>query len=369
MKVAVISTPHERTPPERYGGTERVVYYLVEELVRRGIDVTLFATGNSMTSAKLKYAVDEPVRPYSERLEIVHVNYAISEILREGFDIVHNHCNGPGLAIVSKLDEVPAVSTLHCYFREAEWRRLGVKEGHPLIAVSDRQRQVHDFVRSFIATIHNAIDPQEYPFRRDKEDFLLFVGLIAPHKGAHYAIQVAKRLSMKLLMAGKLEPMYMRYFEECVKPQLGDDVVYLGEVSESEKRRLMAGAKCLLFTSTYEEPFGIVMVEALACGTPVVAFSNGAAREIIKNGEVGFLVETVDEMCHAVENAIAEVEPLDCRRYVEENFAVSMAAERHLEVYRKVMKLHEQRIKPITVLPVFSEEPRPRVLVGHDGFG
>jgi len=140
MRLAVISTPHERTPPERYGGTERVVCYLVEELVRRGIDVTLFATGNSTTSAKLMYIVDEPVRPYSECLEIVHVNYAISEILRGGFDIVHNHCNGPGLAMVSRLDEVPTVSTLHCYFREAEWRRLGVKEGHPLIAVSDRQK-------------------------------------------------------------------------------------------------------------------------------------------------------------------------------------------------------------------------------------
>jgi len=228
---------------------------------------------------------------------------------------------------------------------------------------------VHDFIRSFIATIHNAIDPREYPFRRDKEDFLLFVGLIAPHKGVHYAIQVAKRLGMKLLIAGKLEPMYMSYFEECVKPQLGDDVVYLGEVSESEKRRLMAGAKCLLFASTYEEPFGVVMIEALACGTPVVAFNNGATREIIKNGEVGFLVETVDEMCHAVERAIAEVEPLDCRRYVEENFAISIAAERHLEVYRKAMELYEQRVKPITVLPVFNEEPRPRVLAGHDDFG
>jgi len=344
MKVAVISTPHERTPPERYGGTERVVHYLVEELVRRGVKIALFATGNSLTRASLKYVVEKPVRPYREDVEIAHVNYAISEILKGDFDIVHNHCNGPGLALISRLGSIPAVSTLHCYFREKEWRKLGVEEEHPLIAISNRQREVHFFIRSFVATIHNAIRPEEYPFRRDKEDFLLFVGLVAPHKGVHYAIHTAKKLGMQLLLAGKLEQKHMAYFEKYVKPHLGDGIKYLGEVSEAEKRELMARAKCLLFTSIYEEPFGIVMIEALACGTPVVAFSNGAAREIIKNGEVGFLAKDFEGFCSSVKKALFEIDPAKCRRYVEEHFSVERAADKHLEVYRRVIAgFREQR--------------------------
>ncbi len=349
MKVAVISTPHERTPPERYGGTERVVHYLVEELVRRGVEVTLFATGNSITRASLKYIIEKPIRPYREDVEIAHVNYALSEILKGDFDIVHNHCNGLGLALASRLGSVPAVSTLHCYFREEEWRRLGVEEEHPLIAISNRQREVHSFIHSFIATIHNAIRPEEYPYRRDKEDFLLFVGLIAPHKGVHYAIHAAKKLGMKLLLAGKLELKHMAYFEKYVKPHLGDDIKYLGEVSEAEKRELMARAKCLLFTSIYEEPFGIVMIEALACGTPVVAFSNGAAREIIKDGEVGFLAKDFESFCSSVKRAIVEVDPVSCRRYVEECFSVKRAVDKHLEVYRRVIAGFKER--RIAVLP------------------
>lgn len=342
MRIGVISTPHESTPPKGYGGVEKVVHYLVEGLVKRGHDVILFATGDSSTSAELRYLFERPRRPYSEDLEIMHLERALSELLGLGVDIIHNHCNGGGMELLERASrEVPLLTTLHGILDRR--RRLSAAlRGLAFAAISDRQMALHPFLR-FVGRVHNGIEVSEYPFREDKEDYLLYVGVMAPHKGPHIAIKVAKKVGARLILAGKVDAVYRDYFEKWIAPHLGGDIEFLGEVGEAEKRELMAGARCVLFTSIHEEPFGLVMVEAMACGTPVIGFRRGAVPEVIANGVSGYVVEDFRAMCKAVEDAGA-IEPRACRRHAEENFDAGRMVEGYLGLYEALLR------KPLPLL-------------------
>ena len=214
------------------------------------------------------------------------------------------------------------------------------------VAISRRQAEVHPFI-NYVGVVHNAIDPQEYPFRRDKEDFLLFVGALLPHKGVHVAIEAAKRLDMKLVIAGKPDEKYSDYYQSLLRQADGSGkITILGEIAEEEKRDLMSRAKCLLFASTYEEPFGVVMIEAMACGTPVVALRNGAAPEVIEDGKTGYLVKNVDDMVKAVK-LVDLIKPDACRARVEKLFSVEVMVENYLKMYRLISERTLARAVPL----------------------
>ncbi|MEM3462070.1 MAG: glycosyltransferase family 4 protein [Candidatus Bathyarchaeia archaeon] len=336
MRIGVISTPHESTPPRRYGGVERVVHYLVEGLVKRGHEVILFATGDSSTSAELRYLFESPRRPYSEYSEIMHLERALSELKDLGVDFIHNHCNGIGsMRLLERASrEVPLLTTLHGIFRR---RQLSAAfEGLAFAAISNRQMALHPFLR-FVGRVYNGIEVSEYPFRKDKEDYLLYVGVMAPHKGPHIAINVAKSVRAKLILVGKVEAIYWDYFEKWIKPHLSENVKFLGEVSEAEKRALMAGAKCVLFTSIHEEPFGLVMVEAMACGTPVIGFRKGAVPEVIADGVSGYVVNNLRAMREAVRR-VESIEPKACRSHVEKEFKAERMVEEYLGLYGALLR-------------------------------
>lgn len=343
MRIGVISTPHEDTPPRRYGGVERVIGYLVRGLTKRGFAVTLFATGSSSVACDLRYAVKKPVRPYSEEIEMHHVKFALEESSKLGLDIIHNHCNGlSSLALLNDWRGPPAVSTLHGLLSYERVARLGIPEKQQFIAISKRQMMLHDFL-NFVGVIHHGIEANDYPFRRDKDDYLLFIGLISPHKGPHVAVRAARELGAKLILAGKLETNNLDYFDREIEPFLSDRIIYVGEVDEEMKRELMAGAKCLLFTSLHEEPFGVVMLEAMACGTPVIALANGAAPEVVKHGVTGYIVNDLEGMKRAIER-VEELKPEDCRKHIEGPFSAERMVEDHVSLYKLLFKEAEIKL-------------------------
>jgi len=303
MRILQIAPLAERVPPIRYGGTEAVVGLLADGLVRAGHDVVLWASGDSLTLAELRSvylhglrldpAVADP-DPY----EWVHVVEAIKDA--HEFDIIHNH-EGEQVMVLASLVEVPMLTTMHCLIdldRKFIWERY--RGFFNTISQAERATIPPLAGSRFAGVVYNAVDVASFPFRADKDDYLLFIGQIASAKGAHLAVQVARRLGMRLVIAGKVDPQNRQYFAETIEPYIdGKQIHFVGEVGY-EKRELYANARCLLVPICWEEPFGLVMAEAMACGTPVIAFNRGAAPELIVDGETGYIVRDVDEMVEAV---------------------------------------------------------------------
>ena len=329
MVIAQLSTPFESTPPARYGGIERIVSLLTEGLHARGHDVTLFATGDSQTSARLSAYFLTPPRPYLTHWELVHASEALKRA-RE-FDIVHNHMEG-AIPLLERAG-APALTTLHnpfayrlpyfTYFRDANYVSVSAFQSKKIAHMP------HVWV------VHNSIRPEEFPFAEQKEDFLLFAGSFAPHKGADIAIEVARRLGRRLVLVAKLDPTHQVFYETRIAPFVdGDQVRYAGELGE-ERKELFRSANCLLFPTRGEEPFGLVMIEAMACGTPVVGFDRASVPEIVSDGVTGFVVRDVSEMVAAVER-VDQIDPRACREHVARHFNADVMVERYLDVYEQV---------------------------------
>jgi len=342
MKILQIAPLWEPVPPPAYGGTEAVVYLLVEELVRRGHDVTLCASGDSNTSAKLQACYPVSLRtadhledrgPYS----LQHSAMALRDASE--YDIVHNHAGEEVMAMSQLVRDVPMLTTMHCLMTPDTKFIWDNYRGH-YNTISWSQHRNMPPVRGprFAGVAYNGIDVASFPFQEKKEDFLLFMGRISPEKGPHLAIEVARRTDKRLVMAGKVDQADEKFYAEVVAPLIDDrKVVYVGEADGGMKRDLYRRASCVLMPLTWEEPFGLVMAESLACGTPVVALKRGAAPEIIQDGETGFVVETVDEMVEAVGRA-AEIRPLDCRRHVERRFDATVMADAYLRLYEGILR-------------------------------
>lgn len=330
LRIAQISTPFERTPPSRYGGTEGVASYLTEGLVKRGHEVTLFGTGDSVTDADLRWLFPKPVRPYSRHDELVHTTFAFS--FADEFDIIHNHSSFSGIALCS-LIKTPSVTTLHGDFNKEELFFFRAFKDNNYIAISESQRKRFPDI-NFLDVVYNSIDVDSFPFASKKNGYFLYIGLMAAHKGPHHAIEVVKRVNGPLRLAGKVDQEYIQFFERDVKPALNHQIQFFGEISDSTKKRFYQDAKCLLFPSTWEEPFGLVMIEAMACGTPVVAFDRGAVPEIVVDGKTGFVVQDVDEMVDAVER-INEIDPYFCRKHIEKKFDIDQMVKNYEKIYRK----------------------------------
>jgi glycosyltransferase involved in cell wall biosynthesis len=336
LRIAMVAPPWFAIPPVGYGGIESMVYLLTEGLVERGHDVTLIGAGPTTTSARYRATF---TRPPSDKvgdavLEVVHAA-RVSDLLRElRPHVVHDHSvAGPLLA-----DDRPlTILTAHgpsdggfIEYYEVLTRRVRV------VAISEAQRNLAPQIRWF-ATVHNAIPVEQYPFRAEKEDFVLFLGRMSPDKGAHLAIETARKVGRPLLLAGKCsEPTEKEYFHTQIEPALDDRVRWLGEVDDETKKDLLSRAWCLLFPIQWEEPFGLVMAEAMACGTPVVACPRGAAPELVRDGVTGYLRQDVAPLAQAVEEC-GSIEPKTCREHVRERFDVDVMVSGYEDVYRRAI--------------------------------
>jgi glycosyltransferase involved in cell wall biosynthesis len=340
MRIAMLAPPWIPVPPRGYGGIEWVVHLLVEELVRRGHQVTLFATGDSRTSAELVFAFEEAQTEamHSTMHDALHAGVAFRRIVEDaargrGFDVLHDHTAWIAVA-AARLLPVPVVHTFHGSW-DAPSRTFFARfpDAATYVTLSDYQRR--DFPEiPYAAVVPNAVDVAGLPFRADKEDYLLCLGRVSRQKGQGIAVRVAQRLGIPLVLAGKVDPGDdTAYFEEAVLPHVDGRLVrFEGEVPHERKLELLAGARAMLFPITWPEPFGLVMAEAAACGTPVVAFRQGSVPEVVVDGETGFIVEDEDEMVKAVER-VGEIAPARCRAHAERAFSPAVMAERYLRVY------------------------------------
>src|SRR5262245_25551151 len=325
LRIAILSPMWFPVPPTGYGGIELVVPLLTDGLVDAGHEVTLFASGDSLTKANLSYIYEQAPSELIGR-SLPEIRHALACYERaDEFDVINDHSGIPAAALGGVVQK-PLLHTIHGPLdtHEAQHAYAAIAEVSPrvgLISISENQRRPMPDL-PWVATVPNAIDLSIYPSKPHKGDYLLFLGRFSPDKGAHRAIAVAMELGLPLKMAGKnREPKEREYFGELVEPHLGHGgIEYLGEVTHGEKVELLQDARATLFPIEWEEPFGLVMIESMACGTPVIATRHGAVPEVIEHGLSGIIVENYREMAGALEQADA-LDPNECRRYVEERFA------------------------------------------------
>lgn len=348
MRIAQIAPLDCRVPPIAYGGIEIVASLLTEELVRRGHDVTLFASGDSVTAAKLYSVCPHFLRGSDRDKDILNMlNVASCLEQAERFDIIHNH-QFEGLATAG-LVKTPVLTTLHGGLK-GDWLTLFSAYKGYYNTISRSAKALLPEKEGFVGVIYNAIDCKSYPFQEKMGDYLLFLSRISEEKGTHIAIEVAKRLKRRLIIAGNVNTIDEQYFEQRIMPQVDGDIVqYYREANSEQKRELFANALCLLMPITWPEPFGLVMVEAMACGTPVIAFNRGAAPEVVIHGKTGFIVEDVDQMVEAV-GELDRIDRRACRDHVERHFDVPRMADEYLNAYYWILeKEAEKRAMPMLV--------------------
>jgi glycosyltransferase involved in cell wall biosynthesis len=338
MRIAQVSPLYESVPPKLYGGTERVVSYLTEELVRQGHDVTLFASGDSVTRAHLI-----PCAPQSLRLDPRCVDKVVDHILMleevlkrsDEFDIVHFHIDYLHFPL-SRRGTVPHVTTLHGRLDTSdlvplyhEFREM------PVISISDAQRDPLAWL-NWQATIHHGLPRELYTFHPKPGQYLAFLGRISPEKGVDQAIGIAKRTGIKLKIAAKVDPVDQEYFEHVIRPLMDSSLVeYLGEIGDHEKDEFLGHAFALLLALNWPEPFGVVMIEALACGTPIVAFRRGSVAEIVENGVTGFAVEDAEGAAAALRR-VSALDRSRCRKAFEDRFTAARMCADYLSVYEQL---------------------------------
>jgi len=358
MKIAMLSPIAWRTPPRHYGPWEWVVWLLTEGLVKRGIEVTLFATADSLTSAHLEAICPAP---YEEDCnldpkvwEALHIAHLFEKA--DSFDLIHNHFDFLPLNW-SGLVRTPILTTIHGFSSPKilpAYRRYNGKVYYVSISEADRDPEL-----DYLATIHHGIPVEQYEFHPRPGQYLLFFGRIHPEKGTHEAIEVAKRAGMKLILAGIIQD--ERYFQEKVEPHLNSTIQYIGPVSQERKSELLGGAFALLHLIHFREPFGLSLIEAMACGTPVVARGLGAIPEIVEPGENGYIVETVEEALEALEK-IPEMDRSACRQFVARRFHQDRMVENYLQVYQRILdrEKREER-RPWGGYQVLGAEPTYKV--------
>lgn len=337
MRIVMVAPPWYDVPPVGYGGIESMLAELVAGLSRRGHDITLIGAGKAGTAARFLPTYD---RAPSERIgeslpEVLHAAKAYGMAASLDADIVHDHSlAGP---LTASARPVPTVVTCHGEV-DGElgeyYRTLGPSVS--MVGISESQRRISPDL-NWVGVIHNAVETASFPFREHKEDWVLWLGRLNPDKGAHLAIDVARAAGRRILLAGKLtEPLEHDYFERQVRPRLGPDAEYVGEADAGRKRELLAAARCLLFPILWEEPFGMVMIEAMACGTPVITLGRGAAPEVVVDGVTGFVRSGPGELPEAVE-AVGALSPHACRSHVARHFDVEVMTEGYERVYRRVI--------------------------------
>jgi glycosyltransferase involved in cell wall biosynthesis len=359
LRIALIAPPWIPVPPPAYGGIEAVVALLSDELASRGHDVTLFAAPGSRSAARVRTPleqshVDEIGSALVEADYVTSVYDAIEGAASEGgpFDVVHDHSGFTALAMAHHVPE-PVVHTLHGPF-DAQTSPFYERHGHKarLVAISDSQLQQAPPGVQVADVVPNPLLVEEWPLCEHKDDYVLWIGRMDPVKGADRAIAAARSAGARLVLAGPVQPGQHEYFARAIEPHLdGERIVFAGEVGGRLRKELFARAKGLLMPVRWAEPFGMVMVEALACGTPVVAFPEGAASEIVIHGENGFLVADEREMAEAI-GELAALDPHRCRESVAERYDAGIVADGYEAVYNRMLRQEQ--------LARFSDRPRAR---------
>lgn len=341
MRVAQVAPLFESVPPKLYGGTERVVSWLTEELMRRGHEVTLFASGDSRTAAKLVPVTERALRLKASQL-VDHsawhqVLMGMLQEQRDEFDVIHSHLDHVQFASLREAAN-HVVTTLHGRLDIDGLQRVyEFFSNFPLVSISDAQREPLPNA-NWIATIHHGLPLQEYKPGPGSGDYFVFLGRIAPEKRPDTAIKVARKAGVRLVIAAKVDPVDEAYYEQVVEPLLlGSSVEFIGEVDEETKAELLRDACGLLFPILWPEPFGLAMIEAMAFGTPVITRRCGSTPEVVAHGHVGYVCDDDDELVEAVKKVEA-LDRADCRRWVEEHFSVERMASEYERIYAAVLE-------------------------------
>lgn len=339
LRIAQIAPLYESLPPKLYGGTERIVHYLTEELVRQGHEVTLFASGDSITKAKLIASVNEGLRLKQNCIDplayhIIQMQELITHV--HEFDILHFHTDYLHFPASSML-KIPSVTTLHGRLDIPELQ--GVYNAFPcqnLISISENQRLPLPQGK-FIKTVYHGLPENLHYQGNERGEYLAFLGRISPEKGIERAVKIALATNTKLKIAAKIDKADLTYYEKKVKSLLDHPLIeYIGEINEEQKTEFLGKAKALLFPIDWPEPFGLVMIEAMACGTPVIAFNNGSVPEIMENNVTGFIVNSVAEAIDAV-GRLKYLSREGIRRVFEKRFTASRMAEDYVNVYNSLV--------------------------------
>ncbi|MEN6625466.1 MAG: glycosyltransferase family 4 protein [Candidatus Sumerlaeia bacterium] len=337
MKIAQVSPLYESVPPRLYGGTERIVHYLTEELVAQGHEVTLFASGDSVTSARLV-----PITRRALRLDggvvdqLVHHVRMLEMVWRAShkFDLIHYHVDYLHFPFSRRM-RTPHLTTLH--------GRLDIKGlaalyrdfcEIPVVSISNAQREPLPHA-NWQRTVYHGLPPNLLRFNPDPSDYVAFLGRISPEKQADHAIRIARAAGIELRIAAKIDRVDRRYYRKIVEPLLsaGDGVTYIGEIGEDQKQDFIGNARALLFPINWPEPFGLVMIEAFACGTPVIAYRRGSVPEVMRDGVTGFIVDGPDQALDALRR-IDRLDRREIRRVFEAHYTAERMAAEYLAVYR-----------------------------------
>jgi glycosyltransferase involved in cell wall biosynthesis len=356
MRIAQVAPLHESVPPLLYGGTERVVSYLTEELVRQGHEITLYASGDSTTAAHLRAGSERALRLNAmKHRDPLAAHLLLCEIVAQeaaDYDVVHFHLDYLPFPLIRRCG-TPALTTVHS--------RLDIPDLFPLyrefsdmhlISISDAQRQPMPWA-SWLATVHHGLPEELHRPCYDPQDVLAFIGRVSPEKRVDWAVEIAGRAGMRLRVAAKIDPADQEYFEKTRSCLQAPHVEFLGEIGESEKNEFLGGARALLLPIDWPEPFGLVMIEALACGTPVIAFRRGSVEEIIEDGVTGFIVDSIEEAAAAV-GRLHTISRKACRRAFEERFTARRMCDQYFRAYQRVIDQHGRAADSKSGLPLAS---------------
>lgn len=338
MKIAQVAPLYESVPPKGYGGTERVVSWLTEELVRLGHEVTLFASGDSMTTAELVPCSPESLRLSTDCVDqMAHHFVLLEKVLqrKDEFDVIHFHTDYLHFPVSSRENYVH-VTTLHGRLDLPDLVPLyGIFPDVPVISISDAQREPLPYL-NWQGTVHHGFTPQSYSLYRKPGKYLAFLGRTSPEKGLDRAIEIARQAGMPLKIAAKIDKVDQEYFDTCIRPLLDSpDIEFLGEIGYPEKNQFLGEASALLFPIAWPEPFGIVMIEAMACGTPVIAYPFGSVPEVVEDGVSGSIVTDLQSAVDSVHN-VDKLDRKKVRKHFEQHFTAARMAQDYLHIYERL---------------------------------